>query len=64
MTPWTRPYTEISVLRLGSAALRGLLSRELAKANIILDEWDFVSAQRVLDRTAGNAEPPYSSIRH
>jgi hypothetical protein len=64
MTPWTRRCAEISVLRLGSAALRDVLSRELARANIILDEWEFVSAQPVVDRTAANAEPPYSNIRH
>jgi hypothetical protein len=64
MTAWARPYTEISVLRLGSAALRDVLSRELARANIILDEWDFVSAQRVVDLTAGNTAPPYPNIRH
>jgi hypothetical protein len=64
MTAWNRPYTEISVLRLGSAALRDLLSHELARANVILDEWDFVSAQRVSDRSSGNAEPPYSNIGH
>jgi hypothetical protein len=40
-TIWGRPPSNVPALRLGSIELRDLLSRELDKANIVLDEWDF-----------------------
>ena len=41
MTIWDRPHSSVSALRLGSIELRDLLSRELDKANVVVDEWDF-----------------------
>jgi hypothetical protein len=41
-TIWGRPHSNFTALRLGSSELRKLLSRELDKANVILDEWDVV----------------------
>jgi hypothetical protein len=40
-TIWGRPHSNVPALRLGSIELRDLLSRELDKANVVLDEWDF-----------------------
>jgi hypothetical protein len=45
-TIWGRPDSNVPALRLGSVELRDLVSRELDKANVVLDEWDF-------DRTRG-----------
>ena len=39
-TIWGRPHSKVAALRLGSIELRDLLSRELDKANVVLDEWD------------------------
>ena len=39
-TIWGRPHSNVPALRLESIELRDLLSRELDKANIVLDEWD------------------------
>jgi hypothetical protein len=49
MTIWDRPLSNIPALRLGGIDLRDLLSRELDKANIVLDEWDFA---RTLDKSS------------
>ena len=40
-TIWGRPHSNFPALRLGSIDLCELLSRELDKANLVLDEWDF-----------------------
>ena len=39
-TIWGRPPSNVPALRLGSTELCDLLSRELDKANVVLDEWD------------------------
>ena len=39
-TIWGRPHSNVPALRLGSIELCDLLSRELDKANVVLDEWD------------------------
>jgi hypothetical protein len=39
-TIWGRPPSNVPALRLGSLELRDLVSRELDKANVVLDEWD------------------------
>ena len=39
-TIWGRAHSNVPALRLGSVELRHLLSRELDKANVVLDEWD------------------------
>ena len=44
-TIWGRPHSNVPALRLESIELRDLLSRELDKANVVLDEWDFARAR-------------------
>ena len=39
-TIWGRPHSNVPALRLESIELSDLLSHELDKANIVLDEWD------------------------
>ena len=36
-----RPSSRVPALRLGTNELRDLISRELNKAHVVLDEWDF-----------------------
>jgi hypothetical protein len=52
-TIWNRPHSNVPALRLGSIELRELLSRELDKANVVLDEWDFA---RTWDKQSGASQ--------
>jgi hypothetical protein len=40
MTIWDRPHSNVPALKLGGLELRDLLSHELDKANVVLDEWE------------------------
>ena len=54
-TIWGRPYSNVPALRLGSIELRDLLSRELANANIVLDEWDVARTKDRQERRASHS---------
>jgi hypothetical protein len=49
-TIWGRPHSNVPALRLGSIELCDLLSRELDKANVVLDEWDLARDARQTER--------------
>ena len=56
-TIWGRPHSNVPALRLGSIELRDLLSRELDKANVVLDEWDFARMRGKQSSTS--TRPPH-----
>jgi hypothetical protein len=44
---WSRPWSNVPVLRLGTTEFRNLLSRVFEEAEPVLDEWDSQIVQTV-----------------
>ena len=55
-TIWGRPHSNVPALRLESIELCDLLSRELEKANVVLDEWDLARTRDKQERHIPKAE--------